>query len=74
MVREKNDIDIEDGSDETMLPIGGIGDGDKEKLATPHEEVKFIQVNDQNGDAKIDIGTVKVILYLLLINYFLNFM
>ncbi|XP_055715227.1 maltase A3 isoform X2 [Phlebotomus papatasi] len=53
MVREKVDMS-EEGADEKML---GTGDEEQQNLAKK-EEVKFISGDQQNGDAKIDIGTV----------------
>lgn len=43
-----------DGADEQMLGSNGVED----KLAERRDEVKFIKGDHQNGDAKIDIGTV----------------
>ncbi|XP_017057192.1 4F2 cell-surface antigen heavy chain isoform X2 [Drosophila ficusphila] len=43
-----------DGADEQMLGANGVDD----KLAERRDEVKFIKGDYQNGDAKIDIGTV----------------
>lgn len=57
MVREKTDS-IEDGADERMLNAGGPGGDEKERLAHK-DEVKFIAGDQQNGDAKIDIGNVE---------------
>lgn len=55
MVRENGDS-IPDGADEKML-----GSDDKETLALKNIEVKFITGDqNQNGDAKIDIGGEKV--------------
>ncbi|KAM7359677.1 CD98 heavy chain isoform 2-T3 [Cochliomyia hominivorax] len=51
MVQEENNVN--DGADEQML-----GAEDNEKLAEKRDEVKFIKGDHQNGDAKIDIGTV----------------
>ncbi|XP_037807106.1 maltase 2 isoform X3 [Lucilia sericata] len=51
MVQEENNVN--DGADEQML-----GAEDNEKLADKREEVKFIKGDQQNGDAKIDIGVV----------------
>lgn len=51
MVKENGDH-VEDGADEKML-----GD-EKETLALKNVEVKFIS-GDQNGDAKIDIGSAE---------------
>lgn len=61
MVQEENNVN--DGADEQML-----GAEDNEKLAEKREEVKFIKGDHQNGDAKIDIGTVngKVSYFLLI--------
>jgi solute carrier family 3 protein 2 len=56
MVREKVDH-IEDGADEKMLDVTAGGD-DKTKLGVQKDEVKFITGDQQNGDAKIDIGIV----------------
>lgn len=57
MVRETGD-NVEDGADEKMLDASGSGD--KAKLAAQKDEVKFINQDQLNGDAKIDIGTVEV--------------
>jgi len=43
-----------DGADEQMLGLNGVED----KLAERRDEVKFVKGDHQNGDAKIDIGTV----------------
>ncbi|XP_037933970.1 4F2 cell-surface antigen heavy chain isoform X2 [Teleopsis dalmanni] len=51
MVQEDNNVN--DGADEQML-----GADDNEKLAEKRDEVKFIKGDHQNGDAKIDIGSV----------------
>jgi hypothetical protein len=54
MVRENGDP-VADGADEKML-----GSDDKEALALKGIEVKFISADqNQNGDAKIDIGNVE---------------
>jgi hypothetical protein len=54
MVRENGDFS-QDGADEKML-----GSDDKETLALKGVEVKFISGDqNQNGDAKIDIGLVE---------------
>lgn len=54
MVRENGDF-VQDGADEKML-----GSDDKESLALKNIEVKFISGDqNQNGDAKIDIGGVE---------------
>lgn len=54
MVRENGDF-VQDGADEKML-----GTDDKESLALKSVEVKFISGDpNQNGDAKIDIGSVE---------------
>lgn len=54
MVRENGDT-VADGADEKML-----GSDDKEALALKGIEVKFISGDqNQNGDAKIDIGNVE---------------
>uniref|UniRef100_A0A1B0GJZ3 alpha-glucosidase n=1 Tax=Lutzomyia longipalpis TaxID=7200 RepID=A0A1B0GJZ3_LUTLO len=53
MVREKVDMS-EEGADEKML---GAGEEEQQKLAKK-EEVKFISGDQQNGDAKIDIGAI----------------
>lgn len=53
MVRENGDSML-DGADEKML-----GSDDKDALALKNVEVKFITCDqNQNGDAKIDIGNV----------------
>lgn len=54
MVRENGDF-TQDGADEKML-----GSDDREVLALKNVEVKFISGDpNQNGDAKIDIGTAE---------------
>ncbi|GAB0088716.1 4F2 cell-surface antigen heavy chain [Sergentomyia squamirostris] len=53
MVREKVDMS-EEGADERML---GVGEEEQQNLAKK-EEVKFISGDQQNGDAKIDIGAI----------------
>lgn len=53
MVQEENTIN--DGADEQMLSAE-----DNEKLAAKREEVKFIKGDQQNGDAKVDIGNINV--------------
>jgi hypothetical protein len=54
MVRENGDA-VLDGADEKML-----GSDDKETLALKNIEVKFITGDqNQNGDAKIDIGNAE---------------
>ncbi|KAH8241211.1 hypothetical protein KR032_002512 [Drosophila birchii] len=45
-------VQDENGADEQML------NGAEDKLAERRDEVKFIKNDHQNGDAKIDIGTV----------------
>lgn len=52
MVKEENFA--ADGADEEML---GAGTAD-EKLTERRDEVKFIKGDQQNGDAKIDIGNL----------------
>lgn len=52
MVRENGD-NHEDGADEKML-----GAEEKAQLARK-DEVKFISGDQQNGDAKIDIGSIE---------------
>lgn len=52
MVKEENFA--VDGADEEML---GAGTAD-EKLTERRDEVKFIKGDQQNGDAKIDIGNL----------------
>lgn len=54
MVKENGDH-VQDGADEKML-----GSDEKETLALKNVEVKFISGDSaQNGDAKIDIGSVE---------------
>lgn len=52
MVREKGSDNIEDGADESML-----NNDEKDKLALK-DEVQFISGDQQNGNAKINIGTI----------------
>lgn len=61
MVRENGDSAL-DGADEKML-----GTDDKETLALKSIEVKFIKGDqNQNGDAKIDIGNVEKVSWQML--------
>ncbi|XP_032595910.1 uncharacterized protein LOC6567976 isoform X1 [Drosophila grimshawi] len=53
MVKEEN---FTDGADEEMLGVGT--NSADEKLAERRDEVKFIKGDQQNGDAKIDIGNL----------------
>ncbi|XP_017119918.2 uncharacterized protein LOC108141190 isoform X2 [Drosophila elegans] len=53
MVQDEK-VTSNDGADEQMLGSNGVED----KLAERRDEVKFIKGDHQNGDAKIDIGTV----------------
>lgn len=54
MVRENGDS-VPDGADEKML-----GSDEKDALALKNVEVRFISGDqNQNGDAKIDIGNVE---------------
>lgn len=60
MVRENGDTP--DGADEKML-----GSDDKESLALKNIEVKFISGDqNQNGDAKVEIGNVEKVSLLLI--------
>lgn len=60
MVRENGDF-VQDGADEKML-----GGDEKESLALKNVEVKFIAADqNQNGDAKIDIGNVEKVSWLI---------
>lgn len=62
MVRENGDF-AQDGADEKML-----GSDDKETLALKNVEVKFISGDqNQNGDAKIDIGTAEKVSWQILV-------
>jgi hypothetical protein len=59
MTRENGET-LQDGADEKML-----GSDDKENLALKSIEVKFISSDqNQNGDAKIEIGSVEKVNYL----------
>jgi hypothetical protein len=61
MVKENGDS-VQDGADEKML-----GTDDKESLALKNIEVKFISGDqNQNGDAKIDIGNVEKVSWQML--------
>lgn len=62
MVRENGDF-AQDGADEKML-----GSDDKETLALKNVEVKFISGDqNQNGDAKIDIGAAEKVSWQILV-------
>lgn len=62
-VENGNSEAVQDGADEKML-----GHDDKEALALKDVEVKFISGDPSvNGDAKIDIGNVEKVSWLLIV-------